>query len=146
MRRYNRTEASSLIQFSRSTVCRGCEPVHAARSRHGSTLIDVLLALVLLAIAGTALVVLLGQTSHSMHDAFESEHLARRASEQLAWLSTETRAELDARLGRTTLRGWTLDVRLASSMLFDVSIAVSDTSTPLLHTVFYRADTNASSK
>jgi Tfp pilus assembly protein PilV len=120
--------------------------VNAARTRHGSALIDVLLALVLLAIAGTALVVLLGQTSRSMRDSLESEHLARRASEQLAWLSTETRAGFDARLGRTNLRGWTLDVRVASSTLFDVSIAMSDTSAPLLHTLFYRPDTNPSPK
>ncbi len=120
--------------------------MNAARSRHGSTLIDVLLALLLLAIAGTALVVLLGQTSHSMRDSLESERLARRASEQLARLSTETRADLDARLGRTNLRGWTLDVRVESRTLFDVSIAISDTSAPLLHTLFYRPDTNASPK
>jgi Tfp pilus assembly protein PilV len=117
-----------------------------ARSRHGSTLIDVLLALVLLAIAGTALVALLGQTSHSIRDAVESERLARRASEQIAWLSTETRADLDSRLGRTNLRGWTLDVRAASSTLFDISLSLSDTSAPLLRTLFYRPDTDSSAK
>jgi Tfp pilus assembly protein PilV len=44
-----------------------------AESRRGSTFIEVLLSLVLLAISGTALVTLLGQTAHAIRSVRESE-------------------------------------------------------------------------
>ena len=142
MRRFDQMGVSSPTQCWRSSDCLGNTLVRASRTRHGSALIDVLLALTLLAISGTAIVSLLGQTSRSMRDALESERLARRASQQLDWLAIATRADLTARLGRTNMRGWRVDIRGESPFLFDVTIASSDTSAPLLRTVLYRPDSS----
>jgi Tfp pilus assembly protein PilV len=114
---------------------RGNEP------RRGSALIEVLVALVLLAIGGTALIVLLGQTAQSMRSTVESERLTRTAFEQLDWIALESRGDLIARIGRTSVRGWTIDVRQASPSTFDVAVASSDTTSPLVHTTLYRPDT-----
>jgi len=108
------------------------------RARRGAAMIEVLVALVLLATAGTGFVTLLGQTAHSMRSTLLSEREARRASEQLDRLALLDRASLRALAGRTRQRGWTLDVTIADSGLFDVSIAASDTTITLLRTTLYR--------
>lgn len=110
------------------------------RKRRGSVLIEVLVSLVLLAIGGSALVTLLGQTSHSMRTAIDTERLTRSASEQLDWLAVESRPALVERIGRTVLRGWTIDVRQTSPSMFDISVAASDTGAALVHTTLYRPD------
>jgi hypothetical protein len=113
--------------------------MRADQPRRGSALIEVLVALVLLATAGTGLITLLGQTSHSMRTTFESERLERRASEELDRLALLDRGALLLRSGRSRSRGWTLDIRPAGDGLFDVSIMESDTTTRvLLATTLYR--------
>jgi Tfp pilus assembly protein PilV len=108
----------------------------------GSVLIEVLVALVLLAVSGTALITLLGQTSHAMRSTVASERLARAASDQLGGLAIATRSDLFAAAGRRSINGWTVSVAVAGPNLFDVSIAESDSSAPLLRTTVYRPDTS----
>jgi Tfp pilus assembly protein PilV len=111
-------------------------------NRHGSVLIEVLVALVLLAVSGTALITLLGQTSQAMRSTQTSERLARAASEQLGGLAILTRADLLAAAGRRSVNGWALTVTADAPNLFDVSIVESDSGAPLLHTTVYRPDTS----
>jgi len=101
-------------------------------------MIEVLVALVLLATAGTGLVTLLGQTAHSMRATLLAERETRRAAEELDRLALLDRAGLGALAGRTRQRGWTLDVTVVDSSLFEVSIAASDTTITLLRTTLYR--------
>lgn len=108
------------------------------RSRRGSALIEVLIALILLAVAGTGLVTLLGQTAHTMQSTRETERTTRRASGELDRLALLDRAGLAASVGRHARRGWTLDITERTADLFDVRIAESDTSAPLLRTTLYR--------
>lgn len=108
------------------------------RARRGSALVEVLVAIVLLATAGTGLVTLLGQTSRSMRTTLESERLVKRASAELDRLVLLDRAGLLALAGRSTSRGWTLDVQPLGDGLFDVRIAESDTTRVLLRTTLYR--------
>lgn len=112
------------------------------RRRSGSALIEVLIAIVLLATAGTGLVTLLGQTARSMRTTLESEQLVRRASEELDRLVLLDRSGLLARAGRSNVRGWTLDILPLRGGLFDVRIAESDTTRVLLRTTLYRALTD----
>jgi type II secretory pathway pseudopilin PulG len=110
------------------------------RSRRGSALIEVLVALLLLAISGTALITLLGQTTRSIVTVFATERQTRDAAAQLTRLSTLNRSDLIGRTGRGYVRGWWLAVDRANADLFDVSIAASDTGMVLLRTTLYRPE------
>lgn len=109
--------------------------------RRGSAIIEALIATVLLATTGIGLVTLLGQTGHSMRSVRTSERQIRDASESLDHLVLLSRADVLARLGQTPFAGWILSVTAAESGLFEVSVAASDTSAPLLRTTIYRPDT-----
>lgn len=117
----------------------------SAKSRQGSSFIEVLLSLVLLAIAGTALITLLGQTMHSVQSLHATELETRAASAELSALAVLNRSELGARTGRTTTHGWSMTINRPTVDLFDVSLASSDTGMVLLRTTLYRPDsaTNA---
>ena len=115
--------------------------MRARRRRRGSAFIDVLLSLVLLAIGGTALITLLGQTSHTIESLHQSELQTRAASRQLNALAVMSRTELLTRVGRQTVRGLSLSITREGAELFDVSIATSDAGKVLLRTTLYRPDT-----
>jgi Tfp pilus assembly protein PilV len=110
------------------------------KPRTGSTLIEVLIAVVVLATAGTALVTMLGQTQRTMRDVSVTERTVMDASDQLARLLVLDRASLATRAGRFNTAGWTIEIVQVSSKLYDVSIAASDTAAPLLRTTLYRPD------
>ncbi|HEY4216570.1 MAG TPA: hypothetical protein VGM67_05500 [Gemmatimonadaceae bacterium] len=112
-----------------------------AKSRSGSAIIEALIATVLLATAGVALITLLGQTAHSMRSVRMSERQTRDASERLDHLVLLDRADLLAREGQTAFGGWALSITAIEADLFDVSISETDTSAPLLQTTLYRPDT-----
>jgi Tfp pilus assembly protein PilV len=106
--------------------------------RRGSALIEVLVAVVLLTTAGTALVTLLGQTSRSMRTTLESDRLTTRASEELDRFALLDRRALASLAGRSHARGWTVDVESPGQGLFAITIAESDTTGVLLRTTLYR--------
>lgn len=107
----------------------------------GAALIEVLVALVLLATAGTALVTFVGQTSHTLRRLRDEERLTRLASAELDRLILWDRAAIMRHVGRSAAGAWVLTVRQSTPELFDVSIARSDTSAILLRTSIYRPDT-----
>jgi len=111
------------------------------RARRGSSFIEVLLSLVLLAIGGTALVTLLGQTAHSIESLRVTERETRAAGLELSALAVLDRTQLAARMGRTRSHGWSMAIDRTSTALFDISIAASDTTMVLLRTTLYRPDT-----
>jgi type II secretory pathway component PulJ len=112
-----------------------------ARARRGSSFIEVLLSLVLLAMGGTALITLLGQTAHSIESLRITERETRAAGLELSALAVLDRTQLTARVGRIRSHGWSMTIDRPSPALFDVSIATSDTSMVLLRTTLYRPDT-----
>jgi hypothetical protein len=115
----------------------------AARGgRRGIALLDVVVALTVLGLAGVALIVLLGQTTHSMRRVRDVERETRLASDELNQLVRLGRADLVAMTGRSTDRGWWIDVTRTGQNLFDVAISAADTTAPLLRTTLYRPDTN----
>ncbi|HVX41700.1 MAG TPA: hypothetical protein VHB25_19220 [Gemmatimonadaceae bacterium] len=111
------------------------------RPRRGFALIDVLVAILLLALTGTALVTLLGQTAHTMQSLDRADAASLDASREMDWLASLSRAQLVGRVGRSHHRSWTLDVVRAAPALFDVTVAASDTSAAALGTTLYRPDT-----
>jgi type II secretory pathway component PulJ len=114
------------------------------KSRRGSSFIEVILSLVLLAIGGTALVTLLGQTSRSIESLRDAEEETRAAGRELSALAVLDRAQLAARVGQSRAHGWSLRVVRPTANLFDVSIAATDTGAALLRTTIYRPDSVAS--
>jgi Tfp pilus assembly protein PilV len=115
-------------------------------ARGGFALIEVLIAAVLVATSGIALLTLLGQTARSMRDAATTERLVDSASMQLERLVLLDRSALLAREGQSsTSDGWSLRVTQIAPGVFDASVARSDTSGVLLTTTVYRPDSaNAS--
>jgi Tfp pilus assembly protein PilV len=116
----------------------GCRARTRDDKRTGGALIEVCVALVLLATAGTGLVTLLGQTAHSIRTTSESERDVRSASTELDRLTLMDRATLMTRLGSLTTHGWTIDIRAVDSTLFDASISPAGSSAVLLSTTLYR--------
>ena len=111
--------------------------VNEAR-RNGNALLDVVIALVVLGLSGVALITLLGQTAHSVRDVRNTERLVRGASDEIERLVAYDRLQLIALVGRSSVRGWRLEIARDGSSLFDVSIATSDSTAPLLRTSLYR--------
>jgi Tfp pilus assembly protein PilV len=109
--------------------------------RAGVALVEVLVALVMLATTGVALVALVGQTAHSMHSAAITERQLRLAAVQLDRVVLFERAELVAREGQSIMGDWNLRVSAVAADLFDVAIAATDTGVVLLSTTVYRPDT-----
>jgi type II secretory pathway component PulJ len=108
------------------------------RDRRGVALIEVLVALVLLASSGIALALLLGQTLQTMRVVRASERVARAAANELTRLSALDRRALEQLEGRQTSHGFVLDVHERRPGLFDASVAPNDSAPPLLTTTVYR--------
>jgi type II secretory pathway pseudopilin PulG len=121
-------------------VTRQCCRRHA---RRGSSFIEVLLSLMLLAIAGTALVALLAQTGRSMESLRATEAQTRAASAEISALAVVDGTDLVARAGRRFVHGWSMTITQPMPDLFDITIAASDTGLILLRTTLYRPDTSA---
>ena len=109
-------------------------------ARNGSTFIEVLLSLVLLAVAGTALVTLLGQTAHAIQNVRETEMETRRAGLEVSALAQLDRASLIARVGRTRPHRWSMLIDRIGTDLFAVRVSLSDTGLALIQTTLYRPD------
>jgi prepilin-type N-terminal cleavage/methylation domain-containing protein len=115
-------------------------PTRSNAPRRGMALMEVLIALVVLALSGTALITLLGQTAHTVRTLHRSEQLVRLASAELERMVVWDRREFAAHVGRSTFRGWSLQIDERAAALFDVAIAESDTGIVLLRTTMYRPD------
>lgn len=109
--------------------------------RGGSALLDVVVALTLLGLSGVALIAVVDQTVRTMRGVAFVERETRLAARELDRFVLYDRSQLVSLTGRRELRGWSVHVDQIDSDLFDVAIARSDTSPPLLRTTLYRPDT-----
>ena len=110
-------------------------------SRSGAALIETLIAIVILAIAGVGLVTLLGQTVHTVHQFRERETEFAAAGRALDGMVSWSRTELDARVGEQSFHGWQLRITDAGTGLYDVVLADTLTGAQLLRTTLYRPST-----
>ena len=120
--------------------------MRAKKRRDGSALIEVLVALALLAVGGVALVTLLGQTSRTMRSTRDTERETSDASRVLDRLAAMDRAGLLAWIGRRDVGGSRAEISEPSPDLFDILVARSDTSPLLLRTTLYRPDSSRDAK
>jgi hypothetical protein len=101
-----------------------------------------LIAAVLVATGGIALITLLGQTAHSLRSVVTTERFTQRAAEQLDKLALLDQRALGERVGMSRIGDLTLRIEEIAPGLFDAAVAPSDTSAPLLTTTLYRPDSN----
>jgi len=97
-------------------------------------------ALVVLAVAGTALIVLLGQTSQTMRATRDTERETVAASRVLDRFAAMDRATLRASIGRRDVAGFSAQITELPGDLLEILVARSDTSPVLLRTILYRPD------
>lgn len=109
--------------------------------RRGSALLDVVVALVVLALAGVGLITVTGQTAHTMRSVRETEREAIAASAELDRLVAYDRAQLAAMIGSSVHGEWSIDVAAVGHDLYDVAVSRRGGAVPLLLTTAYRPDT-----
>ena len=111
--------------------------------RRGTALIEVLVAFVVVATAGTGFITLMGQMSHTIRTVRNTERLTRNASLALARLTLLDRDALRSREGVSSFHGSTLRITALSAGLFDVDVLASPNATaPILSTTLYRPDSS----
>src|SRR4051812_26008370 len=109
-RQYTRMAASSPTRFFTSSGSRDDGSMRADTQRRGSALLDVVIALVVLGLSGTAFIALLGQTAHSVRKVRNTERLTRLASDELGRFVLYDRARVSGMLGQSFARGWSIRV------------------------------------
>jgi len=109
------------------------------RGKTGAVLLEVLVAMTILAVAGMALLSGSSQAAQSLSMAREREREMRDASAFLDAVSLWTRADLDRHLGTRPQGPWRMHVARPTVSIYEVTITDSATSAPLLRTSIYRS-------
>jgi type II secretory pathway pseudopilin PulG len=110
------------------------------RRARGVAMLEVLVGLSILAVAGVALLVLLAQTMDAVDRRYRHDAATRAASARLDEIALWNRAQLDARIGATPHGAWTLRVMALTRTLYHVELADPTTGVGLLKTSLYRPD------
>jgi len=112
------------------------------RNNRGVVLLEVLVAVVVLATAGIGLVELVGSGLRAEHDARLRESTLATEERLLSALTLLTRKELDQRLGRRQIGEFIVDVQRPERTLYRIAL-LQERSPQVedLVTVVYRAET-----
>ena len=108
----------------------------------GAVLLEVLVALTILAVAGLSLVGLLGAGVRAEQDARERERVLADEERVLTAMTLLTRADLDRRLGRHDVGEFVVDVQRPERTLYRIAIAQRSSAhvEGLVTVVFRRAE------
>ena len=109
------------------------------KQRHGAALLEVLVALAILVIAGVALAGVLGENLRALHHARERDREMSAAASFLDAVSLWPREDLDRRLGWRGQGKWKLRIDRPESDLYVIALADS-TAREILRTVLYRPE------
>jgi type II secretory pathway pseudopilin PulG len=112
------------------------------RARAGAALLEAIVALTILGIAGTAAVVMAADSARTVRHAREVDAGVRAASDFLGAVSLWTREDLDRHLGTRAEGPWRLRVDRPAQTLYVVSLADSAGGRELLRTTLFRPDTS----
>ncbi len=108
------------------------------RSRHGFSLVEPVIALTVLGLAGAGWMGLLTQSRASSAAVNRVEREHRGAATVMAGLARESREEIVRQAGLRTVGEYDVLVAQREDVLFDVKIALSETGALLLQTTLYR--------
>lgn len=111
-----------------------------ARARAGIILIEALIALTILSVAGMAMLSLARATSKSVLRALASEGEINRASALLDAVTLWSREDLDRHLGTRHEGPWLMHVDRADRFIYDISLRDSTDHYELLRTMLYRPE------
>jgi type II secretory pathway pseudopilin PulG len=115
-----------------------------ASRRTGAVLLEVLVALVILATVGGAAVTLASESARAIVRAREAEAEMRRANAFLESVALWPREDLDRRLGSRRQGQWRLRIDRPAPTLFIVALTDSVERRELLRTALFRALPDAS--
>jgi type II secretory pathway pseudopilin PulG len=93
------------------------------RAEPGIALLEVLVALVILSTAGTALVELIGAGLRAERDAYEREQTLAAEDRVLAAMAVLKREDLDERLGRHPVGEFFVEVERPEPTLYRIALA-----------------------
>lgn len=111
-----------------------------ARGRRGALLLEAMVALVILAIAGTAAATLVSQSGDAVRRARVAEDEAREAGALLHAITLWTRDDLDRRLGERPQGVWRLRVQRPTQTLYEVVLVDSAATREILRTSLFRPE------
>jgi len=110
------------------------------RGQNGAVLLEVVVAMAILAAVGTLAVTGASQAAEAVRRAREREVAILEASRFLDRVALWPREDLDRRLGRRRQGRWLLVTSRPTRTLYLVSLLDSLTAEPLLETALYRGD------
>jgi type II secretory pathway pseudopilin PulG len=108
--------------------------------RRGAVLLEAIVAMAILAVAGTAAVTAVAQAADAVRRAEQADTEARRASAFFHAAALWTRADLDRRLGDRPQGPWRLEVQRPAQEVYDLTLRDSTGARVLLRTSLFRPD------
>ena len=108
------------------------------RPRAGAILLEVLIAMTILAIAGGTVIALAAESGQVVRRVRVREQEVEAASALLDHIALWGREDLDRHLGDHPQGGWRLNIAARNPSLYEVSLRDSLAEETLLHTVLYR--------
>lgn len=131
-----------VLRMSRPNSVAGCWQ----RPARGVALLEVLVAMMILAVGATAIVAVSAETGRALAHARHTEHEVRGASALLDAVALWPREDLDRHLGITVQGPWRMSVSRTMPLLYTVLITDSGSRREILRTALYRALPPDSSK
>jgi type II secretory pathway pseudopilin PulG len=108
--------------------------------RSGAVLLEAIVAVVILAVAGTSAVTIVSQGADSVRRAREADVEAREASALMHAVALWTREDLDRRLGSRPQGPWRLSIQRPDPLLYDLALMDSTGTRVILRTSLFRPD------
>lgn len=108
--------------------------------RHGAALLEVLVALVILATAGAAAVTFVGEVMHRIASAAMREAEVRSADAFMHAVALWSRDDLDRHLGTRIQGDWRMYVDRPWPSVYTVRLSDTATTEVLIETALYRPD------
>jgi hypothetical protein len=116
---------------------------HRRQARRGAVLLEAMIAITMIAIAGVGMVTYLGQTIESIRQVHDRDRATRAASRELDHLSLLRSAQLGVRVGRTRIGCCELVVEAVTPVLYRLALADTMTGAFILETSVYASDTTS---
>jgi type II secretory pathway pseudopilin PulG len=108
--------------------------------RRGAILLEAMVALMILVVAGTAAVTMVSGSADAVRRAREADREARRADAFFHAVSLWTREDLDRRMGDRPQSPWRLNVQRPAPTLYEVVLTDSARTRVLLRTSLFRPE------
>jgi type II secretory pathway pseudopilin PulG len=106
--------------------------------RSGMVMLEAILGVAILGMAGVGLVTLLTQTVHTVRQGRTTERRTVSAMQLLDRATLWSDGELASRLGRSRIGDWNLDVATPKSRLYSLVVLDTLTGATVLRTTVYR--------